>query len=445
VLWYNKDAIYSYYVIGHITGPEPQIRAQQMNVFSTLESLLYYPKSVLYNHVGMVLFITAIISLIVTVSLTFTRADFNQRAIKSVDFDITWALFFILICIVVIYAVLTIDVSKSPTVGNILVHPLLWMIMLAIFKISERKGRYRSHSLPARGMSVVAAVCLLVGIYVQIDRLGRHDRLTRQRSEIEQIQQLQELVFRYSTQLNLRNPTVSIDRVVDYFNYAVLKAASYERHGVLLNATPGLGGILSIQESEAIKQIQKSDFVVLTTPDHPEKLVYPFDIDMQTMHPKIVEVCNNSLILLQHFRFLEQDVVLYVRPRVAYMGVREGWVTSKGLTLTGPSIILRARPRIELRGKTNFAYLSKIPTVRAELRRPDATPKVVSASFQRLSGAGEEYRIIVDLESADVAGDVPLQIDLTFDTSFVPKDVGLSPDTNRLVVMAPRSIVLQQR
>jgi hypothetical protein len=282
-------------------------------------------------------------------------------------------------------------------------------------------------------------------LYTQIDWLGQRGRLTRLRSDVEQIGQLHDLVFKYSDQLNLRSPRVSIDMVADYFNYSVLKTTSYEQHGVLLNFNPGLGGIIRVPEAEAINLVQKSDFVVVTLPDYPERLVYPFDIGMQEIRPKILEVCDTSFVLLQRFHIFDREAVLYVRPQVTVAGSSDGWVTSKGLTVTGSTRLIRERPRIEIRGKTNFAYLSKIPAVSAKLRRPDQAPKEVSSSFQRVSPSGEDYRIILDLESADLDGDVPLQVDVSFDTYFVPKDVGLSSDTRHLVVMAPRDIVLQQK
>src|SRR5262249_25488410 len=54
-LWHNRRAIWAYYVVGHFTGTEKGIRAVEVGLVTRLDHLLFYPKNLLFEHVGLVM------------------------------------------------------------------------------------------------------------------------------------------------------------------------------------------------------------------------------------------------------------------------------------------------------------------------------------------------------------------------------------------------------
>jgi hypothetical protein len=396
---------------------------------------------VIRDHVGLTLSVLSLLSLGAVALMAVAPGRFRGPRAQGPPIDFRSTYFFLTCCVAVPYAVLTADAAKSPIVGNIAVAPLLWLVMLTVILLSERQG-----PLAARGMAVLAGMALFVGMGVQLDRLGRHGALTERRGDVEQIGQLHDLVIRQSRHLNLGSPVVSVDRVLDYFNVNALRTMAYERHGILLDARKGLGaGIFAMSLPEAEGAIRESDFVVVTTRGKEEGLVYPFDTAMAGMYPEIVELCNQSFVPLRRFRIFDREMTLYVRPQMSAAGNSGGWITSEGLTLLGSTAILRARPLVELRGRTNFSYLGRLPAVSAEMLLPNRVGKETKATLRRSSDSTDEYRIALEVDPRDLSDETALQIHLSFDAYFVPKDLGINADTRRLVIRTPDEILLQRR
>src|SRR5262249_17257154 len=119
-----------------------------------------------------------------------------------------------------------------------------------------------------------------------------------------------------------------------------------------------------------------------------------------------------------------------------------GWLQSQGCVLSGPAELLRQRPIIRLRGPNGSAgYLGgRLPGVRATV--PPAAGSLGGAMPSSLSPEGDDYVLEVTLAPRGLPEHGPVEVRLSFDRWFVPKELGLNEDTRQLVIPAPHSLSL---
>ena len=116
------------------------------------------------------------------------------------------------------------------------------------------------------------------------------------------------------------------------------------------------------------------------------------------------------------------------------------WITDRGLKLRTTVGLLRARSLLRLSGAARLDYLGgALPGLRATLLPEDGPPRPLHVSG-RSSGV---------LYTIDIRGDVtglpdggPVAVQLDFDRSFSPREIGLANDDRRLVMASPTLIRL---
>jgi hypothetical protein len=153
------------------------------------------------------------------------------------------------------------------------------------------------------------------------------------------------------------------------------------------------------------------------------------------MRPRLRAYCERELVHLKRYKLLDTTADLYMRPWVAIHGESGGWVTSRGITVTGKGELLRKAPTVELRGKINLAWIGRPPGVTAALQRENG---------QRLLPAtmdvnGYDYRLRFTLPVGELEAG-PVEVQVQFDRYFVPRDLGMSADSRQLVVCWPLEV-----
>jgi hypothetical protein len=120
VLWHNRSAIYHYYGVGHVLGPEKLIRAREFGAEGFWARLLYYPRSLVGRHLG-----TAFLVLGALAGPPALLASWvlRRRVSSPGPVDGRATGLFLAACLLVPLAALTLDAGKSPVVGNVLVAP----------------------------------------------------------------------------------------------------------------------------------------------------------------------------------------------------------------------------------------------------------------------------------------------------------------------------------
>jgi hypothetical protein len=97
---------------------------------------------------------------------------------------------------------------------------------------------------------------------------------------------------------------------------------------------------------------------------------------------------------------------------------------------------------IQLTSPADYKNLLKMPTVEATIVADEGL-QTAPATFQR---AGNNYEIVIDTSKIRFpVTDTVVEIQLSFDSSFVPKKKGSRRDDRELVVQAPALIRLMRR
>jgi hypothetical protein len=434
VLWHNRAPIYNYYAVGHVLGPEKAIRAREVGAEGLVAGLLYYPRSLAWQHLG-----PAFLLLGGTTVFAVAVATWVVRQPRPLDGRTTGL--FIVASLLVPVAALTLDVAKSPIVANVLVAPAVWLVLLPVLRVAGALPAGGGPRPVRWGLTALATVALGIGLWTQLDGFSRASPLRQARPDAEEVVRLFDTIARYSGDLGRTAPRISVDAQHDYLYPPIAAAVGYERHHLLLRPELRLGGtIFAVTEPEAVAAVLDSDFVVLTThTDQDESAsAYPFNQSIPPLRPRLAALCRERFLPLDRFHFYDTDLVLYARPGLKLEGDSAGWITSRGLSLTGSAVALRAFPNVELTGRAP-ARLVATAGVQAALRSPGRQPKPLAAAMTR-SGSTYHITLTVPPEDLPAAGDVTVH--LAFDAFFVPRDLGLSTDTRELVVRTPEQVAL---
>jgi hypothetical protein len=435
-LFLNRQALWNYYVANHILGEERHIRAAECGVFSTAGSFLFYPASVWSDHAGPLFLFVAALGLVVALLLRRERpADDRSPNSSTEDTRLAWV--FTGLCLLVPYAVLTMNVSKSPVVGSILVPSLVWLALLPLLRTAGTQTGPSRIAGPVLVTLAALALCCGVGCYTL---WACHRGIASEgRPDTERVMRLHEEIIRRCREAGLRRVVLSTDTSHDFFPAHAVSVMALERHGLRLRVDQGLGNVLwATDEATALATLAESDFVILTSGRLSSHSVYPFDRSMRSLRARLREYCDQELVLLGEYPIFTDCARLYIRPQPGVWGDSGGYVTSRGLDLTSPVEFLRNRKAILLEGNINLRLLGKVPQVRvtAQVRGK------VSQLSASLEVEGDRYRIRIPVDPGLLPEGSPVRFTLRFDSSFNPKALGVNEDDRDLVVFAPDLVTM---
>jgi hypothetical protein len=441
-IYLNRHGIYNHY-IAHVERSENQVRFEEFGVYTTKDWLLYYPRSVVNDHVGEKSYQLAGVVVGVAGLLGLVFWAFSPALAPPATLAWRGALFCSALCTVWPILVLTAYPSPSPIVANVVVAPLVLCVCLAAVVLS---GSLRPDfpGLGRYGLLALSGLALGAGLFTQADKLSSRGPLARQRESVEQVTGLYDLVYQQSRANRWTAPVVFIDYLADFLNYHLIKPFVYERHGALLQPRVRLpvDPMFECDEKTALAHLQASDLVILTTGELPfAQEAYPFNRSLAKVRPSLIAYCEREMVRLRSFRYCLGEVTVYARPALSIKGGEpDGWFGTAA-TLEGPTELLRKWPVVELRGPNGGArFLGGLPAVDAELVLPGERPRPVRAT---LTGDPAEYRLLLQ-----VPPDLPPQqtatIRLSFRSYFVPKQVGVSEDRRKLVMQLPSAQVFHR-
>ena len=434
-LWTTRQTILRYYGLV-ITTDEGRLRDEEFQVTRTADFLLFYPRSLLREHLGKSGIATVVIILAVTVPVLVRTSRKTWRTLPPLSVDPGLALFFLGAAFIVPMLVLTAYPSRSPVVGNFLVPPVIGGV-LAMVVAFARTGHGRASTTLA--LAALSAIVLSAGIYTDLSASSQKKVLFVGRSDdIRKLGELYDEIGMRSARWGWNTPRVALDRIHDYLHAAILLPWFYERHGMLISPVAAIPGvILPVTADQALAGINSCDFAVLTDPSSADDpgFPYPFNQTMKELYPKVRAAAEQQLVPIRRVEAFSQRLTLYMRVPLRVEGASGGWITSSGLVIVGPGELLREYPTIVLRGRNIlFERLGNSLGVRAQLQTPGQPPKDLPAT---ITPPGPEYSLRIHLDKADIRTDQEVQVKILFDKYWVPKEVGLNEDTRQLVIMAP--------
>lgn len=281
LLFSSRLQIYNYYVVGHVIGEERYIRAHMLGLFTLVDHLLYYPKSIYREHLGR--FSVLLMAFIFVVAGAFIRSPLPKLVIfqrlKRYGLDLTVLGFSSIFPIVA----LTADIAKSSVVGGIIVVPIVALFTFFCAVIWQGRilvkteqtvgsdspnGIAASGNLTLRHFGVIVAVLIGLGCFAT---RGLTPPDGRPASDLRQVTEINEVIDRYLIEYAPPRPSISIDRVTDYLNLGTVILFGFERYHVLFtDLSPHFGhsiyGIFAVPRDTALKLFEESDIIVLTDP-----------------------------------------------------------------------------------------------------------------------------------------------------------------------------------
>lgn len=318
ILWMQRNTIWNYYVVNHVLGGEKAIRMKEFDIYSPMDVILFYPKSVWFDHAGS-LFRRLSISLIITFCVFTLGRYLWPRPFLTDTVGINClsckmdSFLFLTVCLVAPYAILTVNSLKSPVVASILVPPLLWIILFLIVVSSKNHIAWK-RSLTSSFVSVLAVGAILAGSYTQAQCLSRQGPFSRQRKDHEEVLRLYDAIGDYCCASGLNSPNIGSTSIADFMSPVAVAVQYYERKRVLLFPRVQLGNsIHALGESELLDRLSLCDIVMYNDADVPRTLPYPFEDSMCSLRRTMKAYCNNHFVKLDTFRFCNTDIVLYIR------------------------------------------------------------------------------------------------------------------------------------
>lgn len=272
-LYLSRDAIYGYYMIGHLLGNEKYIRAHELGLHSVAEHLLYYPKSIFEKHVGPMTWLLA--AALAAWSLLYDRRGIREGLARLRAFEQEFVALGVAILIPV--AALTANISKSPVVGGIVTVPIVLAIVLfgaALWPRGAIRRLSRSRWIGLAPVAVTVGLSIFVAKGLFAGGLPPY-------GDLDRIALLAKSIATYAADNHLDRISMSTDRVVDYQNVGMPKLAAIEMlHGDLaVDGLLGHGayGIFATSHDDAMRLIAASDVIVLTDPDIDRTQPYPIN------------------------------------------------------------------------------------------------------------------------------------------------------------------------
>ena len=460
VLMLARNAIYSYYIVGHFLGSEKYIRAAESGVRSLRDNLTYYPWSVETAHFGKgsLHFIVAVVILLMAICVLGGRGALRSgwARLQSFGFEFLSLVFAIAVPLIL----LTLDCSKSPVVGGIVTIPCVLLATLFISSFLPEwhittflPERHRTTIVVSpifaaaakRSRTLPTLFCVTVGLGMFLAN-GTGPQHWLGRADLERINGINDAVSDYIIANVMPRPSISFDRVIEYLNVATVQIAGWERWGRFIDVVPKFGygeyGIFATPRDVAMKLLLQSDIVVLSDSKlGRESSSYPIDSKIPEYWDDMWRWTNANLLPLYETNIGGIPYRVFRKATFTLEGESVGWVTSRGLTLLANRSDLERWPVFVLEGNADLGPLGGVPQPRAILAGDSASAIDLPAFIGVTAG---HYRITIDGRAA-AGPSGQARVRLTFDRYFVPKQLGINEDTRELVVRTPSLHELQAK
>jgi len=438
ILVLNWTAIHDYYVIGHALGDEKYVRAREAGITDLAGYLLYYPKTILFYHWGPTFLWGSAIVMIggLAARLLCRRNLLESEQVPGRDETFFLQIIFLIGAILGPVVALTIDIAKSSTVGGVVGVPTALLVVALAARI--RAGLRETNSRHTGKLVAISSLAVFaLGLFHYFDQASRHVPDHAHQHDLERLAELDGWLVNYAVEQGWSRPKISFDLISDQLNTTIITASGYEQLHKFVEFSPMLGnGIMGVEKSEALSLLENSDFIILT--DAQKEGPYPFYNRVARYWGDLKAWSDKNMFVARTVRFDKFTVIVYARPTAKISGIMGGWVSIDGFAVEPSRTALHQFPVIRLRGPANYSWLPKIPTVSAAIETGKGA-LAVPASLQRTD---DGYEIRIDTSAIELPPIDPVRVQLTFDTFFIPKEIGINDDTRKLVIPAPTFVQL---
>jgi hypothetical protein len=309
-LYLSRNAIYGYYVVGHVLGDEKFIRAHELGLHTLAGHLFFYPGTILVRHVGLLTLLIA--GALMSWRLWSDRVPLGALLTRPYRFRQEFVS--LAVAVLVPIVVLTTNISKSPVVGGIVVVPIL--LAMVLFGASVWPRPTPTNPGPSWTARLPAVAMALALIAFGLKGLSSPDLAPR--ADLDRISLLAETIARYAADNNLERLTMSTDRIVDYDDASIPELFAIERlHRKLdIEGLFGRGayGIFATPRDEAMRLFAESDVIVLTDPSTDRKYPFPINTKIKEYWDDVWQQTNRDRKLIYSTEILGIPYRVFVRP-----------------------------------------------------------------------------------------------------------------------------------
>lgn len=313
ILWIHKDLLYGYYIYGHVLGPEKYWRLKMVGITNIYNYFMFYPMAFIVLHLtsktflilAMVLFL--LFGFYLEIKLTKKPVIYKLHDSNEI--------IFLLITILVPLIVLTLDISKSPIVINIILIPFLLLVVM----IYSRMYHTIFHYFTDRRSLLLKALAILF-----IFEGAFHFAKETSESEFAQtyydpssqlaITQMVNDIGNYVTQAKWKSIYATTDKHTDFF--ISIPIFYYEMHGILFPMNIGYGAAsldFVKNREEGVNKVMQSDlFLADTEQVIPNKFIL-FDQSIHTFRPFLLAAARSHLILLKNYNLKHIKYEVYIK------------------------------------------------------------------------------------------------------------------------------------
>ena len=305
IFWFNREAIYTYYWVGHVSGAEGAARLRSMDLWGSVQFVFGHLGGM---HLGKY-FGWTVAGLTAPLLLLWLFSRGKPAAGPSRD----W-LFFALAFLLLPAAVLTVHPQKSEYVLGVLV-PGVILLVLWSWSALWRQNDFSTAGTAHRLAPIALALAALVAgecFFVQRQLAPPHteDFLASAR----QVNAIADQIFSTTRADHIANPNIAVDQIVDFADAQILQVICYERHKIWVNFVIQLpNSILEDKDEVMLYRLKLCDFVLLTA-EMPGDGYWPYDKQMRRLYPALKDWCDDHLQLVETFPVFGRKMSLYQRP-----------------------------------------------------------------------------------------------------------------------------------
>jgi hypothetical protein len=265
--------VFQYYGVGMYLGESKNAWLQQLGIGGLMDNLLFYPNSLVRDQWGITFVLGSAIVLIgsLIAGLTISRKAGREESARR-DETFLLQVVFLLGAILGPVVVLTTDAVKSVVADSIVGVPAA----LLVVTLAARAAALRNLETPAipRAVTVSSLAVFALGILTVCDQLSRHLPEYAQRHDLTRLAQLNKWMVGYASNHGWLHPGISVDVISPWFNGWSITDTGYEETGEFVDFDLLLGhDTMGANREEALSQLTRSDFLILTTPNSPGKII----------------------------------------------------------------------------------------------------------------------------------------------------------------------------
>ncbi len=422
----NIKNLYNYYYIGHISSNEKQYRREETKTQNKIDSILYYPKTLVYHQIGLKR------ALFIAINLFFLLAFIvKSKKQKKMDFFSVGVNLILGACFLIIY---TLDEAKSSVVGMNLAIYLLVLLFLFYFDFFK----YLKDKSPL--IILISLFTFSLGsliLYKEYNRILPWSLDSRYLNVSKMMRFVNQKVDEYS----LNNPTISSfysneisGRLTQYYHYYYEnKSIKYKQ--ILGNSLgPNLGN-KSIEYAR--RSVQNSNIIYYN--------VGYWEPDWIPSNKNYQELRDNSNDLIEKYFCPAGDVFnlpwgkmrIYFKPQADIKVTTDNWIASETeINLLSDLDCLNKFNRIVIEGKNNRKEKKNITIFATYYLSGE---KIADKIFT-FTNTGSNYRFLIPIK---IDSKTATSIKLTSNDFFVPCKISKSGDCRRLLINQPQSITIE--